>query len=498
LAFSNTPANDTYRTVPIKFDATPTLRSVDNTVRRDSHIINFFYDRISQENKEREVTLKKRPGISTGTQSLSKAVSTDTIRGYFYEEQEDIYFWAVGNKVYKYIPSPAGSYTALVATLATSSGEVCFDLFQKASDESVYILFSDGTNLWSQKLRTYPDTAAVSVSDADFPGTGHMPKFVVLDGYVFIAKGNTIYNSDLDDFSAWTAGKEIDCEMSSDNIKALIKNKNYILAIGYDSLEIFWDGGDGTSPLQRNDSGFKSIGLIGGIASVGDITYFLGQEKKSLPKVFRIEGFKVEPVSNAVVERTLEPLTATTSQINTLYGNILTADGHTFYCLSTPNITWVLDTEEKFWYEWRAADDTPLQVEACWAKHRGGQFLATKNTSTIDFFSPLVYNDKNSNFTASYTTEDSLFGSVNWKTANRLSVVSDRYLTTGSSILTVQWSDNDWADGPTGSTTVNLFLNLPKAHRLGRFRNRSFRVLYSDNYPLRIKLLELEINIGSH
>ena len=109
MAFSNTPANDTYRTVPIKFDATPTLRSVDNTVRRDSHIINFFYDRISQENKEREVTLKKRPGISTGTRSLSKAVSTDTIRGYFYEEQEDIYFWAVGNKVYKYIPSPPGS-----------------------------------------------------------------------------------------------------------------------------------------------------------------------------------------------------------------------------------------------------------------------------------------------------------------------------------------------------------------------------------------------------
>ena len=133
MAFSNTPQLSTYRTEQIKFDATSTLRSADNSVRRDSHIINFYYDRIKQEDiHERDVSLKKRPGITATAQSLSKTTDSHPIRGYFYEEQEGIFFWAVRNKVYKYIPDPAGSYTALIATLATNDGDVYFNTFQKS------------------------------------------------------------------------------------------------------------------------------------------------------------------------------------------------------------------------------------------------------------------------------------------------------------------------------------------------------------------------------
>jgi hypothetical protein len=149
------------------------------------------------------------------------------------------------------------------------------------------------------------------------------------------------------------------------------------------------------------------------------------------------------------------------------------------------------------WYEWRSPSGL-FSPEASWAKFDGGQYIANNGSTTIDILSPIVYNDKDINFTCSYTTEDSLFGSVNWKVCNRVSLVCDRHLSTGTSNVVLQWSDNDWTDNPTNSQNINVFSNMPIARRTGRFRNRSFRLLYTDNYPLRMKHLELEINIGSH
>jgi len=504
LAFTNTPQNSTYRKEDITFDATPTLRSASSSVRRDSHIINFFYDRISQENKTREVMLKKRPGISTTSQSLSKGDPLAVIRGYFYEEQEDIYFWAVENHVYKYIPNPAGTYSAVVVTnLSNSSGPVGFNTFQKSTGE-VYILISDGVALWHQQLRVYPDTAAVAVNtttDPDFPSP-HQPNFAVVDGYVFLAKGNSIYNSDNDTFDTWTSGNFIDCEMASDNIVYLFQNKNYIVAMGYSSLEVFWDAANATgSPLSRNDSAFKSIGYLTGYAKSGDKHYFVGQEKGKLPAVYMMDGFKVDRVSDEVVDRTLQSIFTTTfskSQVTGALAHSLSVDGHNFYVLCSNGITWVYDMDERFWYEWRTSSNAQLLIEAVWSKYDGGQYIAINGANVIDYMSPLVYQDKGSNFTCSYTTEDNLFGSSNWKVCNRTILVADRHLATGTSNLTLQWSDNDWTDNPTSSQTLNVFANRPTARRCGRFINRSYRLLYSDNYPLRMKSLELMLNIGAY
>ncbi len=500
--FSNTPQNSTYRTEQIKFDAAPTLRSPDNTVRRDSHIINLFYESIRTENvHERDLSLTKRPGTATTSTSLNKVVNTDSIRGYMYEEQEDIYFWAVANKVYKYIPNPAGSYTSLVATLATSSGDVVFNTFKKSTGET-YVLFSDGTNLWSQQLRVYPDTAAASVADPDLP-TPHNPMFTTLDGYVFVSKGNTIYNSNVDTFDTWTAGDDLDAEMSADDILALFRSKNYVVAMGYNSMEMFFDAHNASgSPLERNDVAFKSIGYIGGFATQGDQIFYVGQMENDNICIYLQDGFKVDRISDDVVERTLQSVFTTTygsSRVVGAKGHVISVDGHTFYMLCTSEITWVYDTELKFWYEWRTSTG-PLLVEAAWSKFNGGQYIAIKDASAIDKFSNLVYNDNGVNFTTSYTTEDNLFGSVNWKTCNRAAIVCDRHIATGTSNVVLQWSDDDWADGstPTGSANMNVFSNMPFARRLGRFRNRSFRILYTDNYPIRFKYLELELNIGSH
>ena len=498
MAYSNTPEISTYRTVQVKFDATSTLRSADNTVRRDSHIINFFYDRISQENKEREVLLTKRPGVISTGETLGKASASSPIKGYHYNEVFNLFFWATETSCFVYEGNTDTLRT--IATISGSAPRVGFGSFQKSTGET-YVLFSDGASLFSYRLNIGA-ASATAVSDPDMP-TPHVPDFVVLNGTVYLAAGNTIFNSDTDTFDIWTAGNEIDAEMSADDIRILFQNKNYLVAMGFNSLEVFWDAANATgTPLARNDSAFKSIGYIGAYAQTGDIHYFVGQNKNGNISVYRMDGFKVDPISNSVVERSIQASYTSGFSGNSkvgvdTYAVILQVNGHTFYCLNASETTWVYDTEEKLWYEWRSPTGI-LAPEASWGKFNGAQYIANSGSNTIDIISPLIYQDKGVNFTCSYTTEDNLFGSVNWKVCNRATLVADRQSATGTSNLVLQWSDNDWTDNPTNSVNLNVFANRPRAHRLGRFFNRSFRLLYTDNYPLRMRQLELELNIGTN
>ena len=55
MAFTNSPSNETYKTVDIKFDGTDLYRSGDLSVNRDLQIWNMYYERISQENKTKDL-----------------------------------------------------------------------------------------------------------------------------------------------------------------------------------------------------------------------------------------------------------------------------------------------------------------------------------------------------------------------------------------------------------------------------------------------------------
>ncbi len=104
------------------------------------------------------------------------------------------------------------------------------------------------------------------IIDADFPvglttfARGH---FVTLDGYVFIlTKDGKIYNSDLNSVTSWSATNFISTNMSTDNGVSLAKYKNYIIAFGEESMEVFYNAGNPTgSPLARYNEAYSNIGI---------------------------------------------------------------------------------------------------------------------------------------------------------------------------------------------------------------------------------------------
>ncbi len=496
MAFSNTPENDTYRTVPIKIDSNAMYRYGDLDVQKDAQIINMFYDRISQENKEREVRLQKRSGLGDTTYSLTKASANDVLRGSFNDVDTNTFYWAVNNKVYSVSPD-VGTSIRTVTTLATSSGYVGFCTYLKA-DGTRYVVFTDGTELW---VDNYVAVSCNKVTDVDLP-TPHQPYPIYLNGYLFLIKSNTgdIYNSVNDDPTSWEPDEFISAEINSDYAERLFKIKNYIICLGNASIEYFWDAGNDTgSPLSRNDSPTRNLGYITGGAQAGDLIFFVGQDEKQNLAVYVIEGFKAARVSNSIVDRTLQAISSSQNTKGSVFlnkdGFIVSNHGHTFYVLVAGQTTWAFDIEEKLWYEWQGSDNTGLKIEASWGMYNGGSYLAIQGRTTISVMAQSLYQDFGTNFRCRYTTEGNTFGSMNWKVCNKLTLVCSQHNSSGTSNVSISWSDRDWSDAGSIVRLINIFSISPFVSKLGRFRRRSFRIDYSDNYPWFITELILEINI---
>lgn len=498
MAFSNAPQFSTYQQKVVEFDGSPLYRYGDLTTNRDLQIVNMYYDRVSQENKTREVRLKKRPGLTTTSYSLTKAASTDVIRGSFYDVDQNAFYWAVGNKLYAVKPD-SGTSVRTVATLNTSSGYVGFCSYLK-SDDTRFVLASDGTDLW---VDNFAASSCSRVTDADMP-TPHQPFPVYLNGYVFLieASSGNIWNSDVDDPTSWTAAEFLQAEISSDYATVLIKAQNYLVALGYNSIEYFWDAGNTSgSPLSRNDSPFRSIGYVTGLSTIGDTTFFVGQDNKKNLAVYSLTNFKIDRVSNSVVDRTLQTFSSTSNTKGNVNlnqdGFAVSVDGHTFYVIVTPQTTWAYDVDEKFWYEWKGSDGTGLKIEAVWGMYNGSCYVGIKNQTSISVLSPSIYRDFGSDFTCRYVTEPVDFETLNWKVCNKASLVCSQHDNTGTSNVSLSWTDDDWKS-TKGPRNINVFSVSPQIHRLGKFRRRSWKIEYVDNYPFWCQRLQLNLNIGQH
>lgn len=498
MAYTNSPEMQTYKTVAIPFNGEDQYRTGDLSVQRDLQIVNMYYDRISQENQRRATNLRKRAGIAQTGYSLSKVSSNATLRGYFYDNDQNAFYWATGNKVYAIKPD-VGTSVRTVCTLTTSTGYVGFCSYLK-SDNTRYIMIADGTDLWYDN---YVTTTCTSITHTgNFP-TPHQPYPVYLDGYIFLIKADTgdIYNCEVDDVTVWS-GDPISAEISSDWGIRLFKVKNYLVCLGYNSIEYFWDAGNEapSSPLSRNDSPVRNVGYIAGGCQSGDNVYFVGQDEKQNVAIYMINSFKTEKISNPVVDRTLQALGSTNNVKSQVYlgvdGHIVSVDGHSFYVLVTPQTTWVYELNDKIWYEWKGSDGTGLKIEACWGMFRGACYLGITGQSNISIMSPSLYQDFGSNFTCRYTTDNMTFETMNWKICNRVSLSCSKHLNSGTSNVVLTYSPDDWSStGLVGTRYINVFSNSPFTSRLGKFRNMSFRIEYTDNYPFFMDKLEIDINV---
>lgn len=486
MAFSKTPTQDTYDTKRFPIVGMPQQRNGFDELK-DQRFLNCFTEAVkAQITDAKKYYVKKRNGLA------HRVTQAGTTRGMIYEDTTQKMFFVVDTTIYSY----NGTTVSTVQTGIASGGNVGMTVHLSTT---VQVIVLTGTQGWV--INPVANTAS-QIVDADFPNP-HLPYPVSMDGYLFVAKSGSadIYNSDLDDPFAWDPSQFITAEMYPDNIVCLTKNNNYVIAVGTGSMEYFYDIGNATgSPLQRNDSAVQQMGTTApdSVVQTEKEVALVSSTGNGGRTVWVVEGFKAEEVGTEAVRLSLNSLG---ENITTINAYVLRIDGHKFYVLRLPTLdqTWVYDFDTKLWHEWSSTNSGGTAQEEFMGKFASdsqfGYPYIMGSAGEIYLMNETTYQDHGRVIQTQITTLKLDFDNMNRKDMFRLSVFGDWPLS-GDSSVTLEWSDDDYRTW-SSPRTIQLSTYLPVTRRLGKFRRRAFRLTHTDNTPLRLEGMEVDINNGS-
>lgn len=480
MADNDNQKQSPYKTERFSFIGAPQQRN-GTTLSKDQRFVNMFPEQIrSSIGNGRQYYLRQRAGLA----QFSNGVAAGLGRGIYYFRGSR--FTAVGNQLYR-------DGVELVTTLATETGRVGFCEYNGTEDALIVL---DGVNGYVIKT----DFSCTQITSADFP-TPHIPFPVYLDGFLFVVKSTTadVYNCKLEDPLTWTAGEFYTAEMFPDEVVALVRSKNYILAVGTGTIEYLYNAAIPTgSPLGRNDSAAQQMGTPAAgtcCESEGEI-YLVGSTAAGGRSVWQIKDFKATEIGIEAVRQSLDDAG---TGITNATAFVVRSMGHRFYVINLSNRTWVYDMEEKMWHEWATTSDS--QKFLCdYASHSdtgepfflhptNGGVLKFDHTHTFDGTIPMP---------AVITTTKLDLGSMNRKFGHRMTLVCDDPDSVVGTPISVSWSDDDYRTWST-PRTVTIKDDLPLLTQLGAFRRRAFKLSYSGGgKPLRLEGFELDYTMGDN
>lgn len=140
-----------------------------------------------------------------------------------------------------------------------------------------------------------------------------------LNGYIFVCVNGDIYNSDLDLPDSWNTSDFISTEIYPDDIVALAKYKNYLVAFGQNTIEFFYDAANASgSPLARQEGVLHNIGCVGQamLTDTEDKIYWISQINSQSYSIWELDNFKAVKVSTPEIDVYLTILLSDPAQYN--------------------------------------------------------------------------------------------------------------------------------------------------------------------------------------
>lgn len=473
---STNPYFTQYHTQRFSLIGSPQQR--DGTSGKDQRFVNMYPELIKSPISDgKKYYLKKRPG--TG---LWNTFGSGAGRG--------IHYWSANNNLYSVIGNTVYWQTNPFLTLATSTGAVGWCEFKNSSNLA-RLLLSDGTNLYV----IHTDNTYDLVSGGDFP-TPHIANPVFLDGYIFLAGANSqsIFNSNLEDPTTWTAGNFINAEMFPDNIIALAKTQNYLAVIKQGSIEWFYDNANATgSPMQRNAPAVTQFGCPAPqtVVQTEKQLIMVADTGAGGRTVWILDGFQPTEIANEPVREALDNEGSSISQATAF---TVQCAGHKWYVLNlyAANRTFVYDFEEQMWHEWASPQGGRLAYDFATDNNTGTPYLLGSIGPGIVQMAATWYQELGVNFTCSVRTTKIDFDTQKRKRFYRLTMIGDAPNGDNNVPMTVQWSDDDYNTWSSG-TNLNLNGTYQTITQLGYSRRRAFQFSFTQPYPLRLEAFEVDI-----
>jgi hypothetical protein len=302
----------------------------------------------------------------------------------------------------------------------------------------------------------------------------------------------TVYGSALQNIAAWPALNFIAADATLGNGIGLIRHLNYLVAYYQNGIQFYYDAGNATgSPLApvSNASWTTGCASAATLRETTDITFFVSKTRQYGRMVSSFEGLALSTVSNPFVERILNRSTL----LKASSFNIKT-QGHHFYGITLPdqNVTLVYDSVFQDWHLWSSVVNGVEQY------FTGVNYLGSStqdlfqdvNTTNAIAMSPAVYADVTGPINTFIRTPPVTFGSLKQKRIAAMYVLADNIPTT----IQLRYSDDDYN---TFSTWRSVAMSSVRKmlQRCGMTRRRSWDMLHTDNTPLRLLQLELDIKV---
>lgn len=519
MAYTQSPVQSTYSTERIPAAYGINLRpGATSTANKDAGMINVIPFFQKGPSGEKELIGETRYGLN-GLSVVNAAGSV--CRGvYVWEKTPSATYYFVVVNTSVYTSTNGSSWTAVDTLLTNVTTPVRFTEFIDSTNVKKLVLV-DGIEGYVYTS----NTAGTKITDSDFPSP-HVPFPVFIDGYLFLAKAETgdIYNSNLNDPATWTAGDFISSELYPDDIQAILKVNNYLLAVGTQGCEYFYDAAIATgSPLARYEGGSLPFGTSfpNTIATNKDTVVLLANNNDGEGVFKIIEGFKYKDVPCDFVLNLLNTSVNSTGP-SVVRGYFFRQQGELFYAicfngtlttsnplaLSVPTFAYSFSTG--LWFElvyglstmfpvFFTASSTSNRLLTSVAGSIGGQvffglFSSLSNQDTLNGLT-------NTTIYQEIRTEPIDCDTLNVKTMHRFGVgYSSNNTQASSPLIQFQYTDNDWDSLSTGvitqGTNASGVGGFPFATQLGLFRQRSFKVFVNALNQLRWKFFEMDINKG--
>jgi len=463
------------------------IGSAPSSVSKDQRFVNVIPEvNINPITNQTKYYVYKRPGFATNNTPSAGNIGT-AIKIWTGKTNEIITAFGATNSTVYNGTSSLGAVTGVV-----------YDIQETFVGTTANLTFISNGN----KAYFYPDGGALTeITDGDFPGvagktiTGNA---VHMDGYMFImATDGSIYNSDLNSLSSWSALSFIQANMYPDRGVGLARYKELIVAFGKESIEFFRNVGNPTgSPLEKVKEATIKIGCIShtAITSFEDNIAWVAGSDTGTESVYILDGYKPVRVSDNTIDAFIAqrgdtPIYLTCAKLN----------GQTLIFVQFNKKTYIYCVENKMWHEWAPATDILWHKFAASASSTSALFSISRDSTSgkvykISLVSP-VYSDDGNLYVMTIQTSHVDLGLDYRKRLRRFTIIGDT--STSTTNLGVSWSDNDYT---TYSTVRNIDLNKQTKYltNCGQFRRRAFFMTETSALPIRLEALEFFIDKNIH
>ncbi len=352
----------------------------------------------------------------------------------------------------------------------------------------------------------YLDTGTALLGPAD--GIPAAQSGAFLDGY-FLAvqpQSNRFQVSDLNNGKNWDPANFGVKEGYPDHIITSLATGKYIYLFGSQTMEVWYDAGNPTGSVFSPYPGVLfEIGCAALWSPAADNEgglFWLGQDSRGPGIVWRAQGLGApQRVSNHAVEFAIQEY-ARTSTIADAVGYCYQEGGHAFYVLSFPTAdsTWVFDARSGQWHErcyWDPVRSVPKAILGRYHAYAFGKhFVQDPRNGKVYEQSMDLYDDAGDPIRRMRTCPH-ISNEMKWNFFTELQIdmqvgnVSALVDGNGNprmpQVMISMSNDGGFTFGTeymVGAGFVGQYLYRVKKRRLGRARDRVFKVVISDPIPV--------------